>query len=76
MSDEAFDLYGDLDAVFIEPLQKEVDQKADEERKKLKDYEDYKEKTEKLIQELKTSNFMLKKNMTLLLATARSEIER
>lgn len=76
MSDETFDIYGDLDDALIEPLQEEIDKNAAEHRAKLKDDKDFREKTEKIISELKTSNLQLKKNMSLLLATAKSEIER
>lgn len=76
MTEENFDLYADLDDALIEPLQEEVEKKAAEEQAKLKDDENFREKSEKLINELSTSNLQLKKNISLLLATAKSEIER
>lgn len=76
MDNEDFDLYGDLDEALIEPLQEEVQKKQAEEQEKQKIDEKFRIETEKIINELKTSNFQMKKNMSLLLATAKSEIER
>jgi DNA-binding transcriptional regulator YhcF (GntR family) len=76
MENEDFDLYADLDEALIEPLQEEVQKKQAEELEKQKKDENFREETEKIISELKASNFQLKKNMSLLLATAKSEIER
>lgn len=76
MDNEDFDLYGDLDEALIEPLQEEIQKKQAEEQEKQQIDENFRIETEKTINELKTSNFQLKKNMSLLLATAKSEIER
>lgn len=76
MSENDYDIYGDLDDVLIEPLEEVANKKKaielakDEENKKVL------EEKEKKLSKLQNNNETLKKNMSVLLATARSEIER
>ncbi len=76
MDDESFDIYGDLDAPLLEPLQEE---KIRQEKAELQKEEDEKraqnEFTEN-VAKIKNENSQMKKNFSLLLATARREIER
>jgi hypothetical protein len=76
MTSENFDIYGDLDEALTEPLQEEVQKRRAENFEKAEDDRRFREATEQTIKELERSNAQLKKNMSILLATARAEIER
>ncbi|KAG5673357.1 hypothetical protein PVAND_003414 [Polypedilum vanderplanki] len=76
MASDNFDIYGDLDEALIEPLQEEVEKKAVENLVKLEKEKQFKEETFEKIEKLENSNEQLKKNLSILLATAKAEIER
>lgn len=76
MATDNFDIYGDLDDALIEPLQDELDKKTAENLAKSEEDKKFREETTNKINELNQSNLQLKKNMSILLATAKAEIER
>lgn len=77
MSEEHFDIYGDLlDDALIQPLQEVIEKKSAKELEKFKSEQKLKDESESKINELESSNFKLKQNVSVLLATAKSEIER
>ena len=74
--DDSFDIYGDLDEALIAPLQEDIcKEKAIEASQKLEE-EKLKDESEKIITKLSNENHQVKENIALLLATAKSEIER
>lgn len=70
--DDNFDIYGDLDEALIAPLQEEV---CKNEAIKIEE-NNLKDENERILAKLNNDNRQLKENMSSLLATASSEIDR
>lgn len=76
MGEDNFDIYGDLDEALIEPLEEVVSKKKVIEIAKEEEDKKFQEKTEKTLLKLQKVNENLKANISLLLSTAKSEIDR
>lgn len=76
MDDDNYDIYGDLDEALIEPLENDKVKQHEAELAKIEDEKRTKEEIENEFAKLRTENSQLKKNISLLLVTAKSEIER
>lgn len=76
MEDENFDIYGDLDEALIEPLEEDKVKRKEAEEAKIEDEKKSKEEIDEIFSKLNTENNQLRKNMSILLATAKNEIER
>lgn len=76
MDDDNYDIYGDLDEALIEPLEEDKIKQQEAELAKLEDEKRTKEEIEETFSKLRTENDQLKKNISTLLVTAKSEIER
>lgn len=74
--DDGFDIYGDLDEALIAPLQEEICKKNAIEATKELEEKKLKDESERISTKLANENRQLKENMSLLLATAKSEVER
>lgn len=76
MDDDNFNLYDDLDEALIEPLENERIKHEGNELEKIESEKRTKNESDEKLLKLEIENNQLKKNISLLLATAKSEIER
>jgi hypothetical protein len=76
MTDDNYDIYGDLDEALIEPLEENKVKQEEAELARLEDEKRTKEEIEETFSKLRAENSQLKKNISVLLMTAKSEIER